>query len=399
VAGAISCLPGETGYAESDRRELAALQDSRSKDAAMRAERLLSDERHQRQAAIDEAEAIESAATRWLDFQRNLPHYLGKMQGEYDAIRAVDLAPVAKTVARAEQDWPAKKADLDGRLAALQAAPEKAEAQWRATESARQAAAAGKASGPQIAALIQADDVLAKESANLAGNADQLRGMCDQLYDAWDKVLADLDVSREGVDTVYREKVKTVRTHLADVAGKKTEISSDEKWEEVFPASYRLVENDLGMAIAHKDAGLFDSEAENTAQPAGFGYIAPPSQGSNQYGYWTNNSSGSFWTFLPQYLLMRELLWGHDYRAHRRSRVLRISGSPTKRPHLLRPGNARQPAEIRKSRYIYRAALRRQPLCAIGRLPGIDICLARRRRARDFGQFVASRRACQPSTG
>jgi hypothetical protein len=39
--------------------------------------------------------------------------------------------------------------------------------------------AAGKASGPQIAALIQADDVLAKESANLAGNADQLRGMCD----------------------------------------------------------------------------------------------------------------------------------------------------------------------------------------------------------------------------
>jgi hypothetical protein len=263
---------------------------------------------------MEEAEAIESAATRWLDFQRNLPHYLAKMRGEYDAIGAVDLAPVATTVAKAEQDWPAKKADLDVRLAALQEASEKAQAQWRATEPARQAAAAGKASGPQIAALIQAEDLLAKESANLAGNADQLRGMCGQLYDAWDKVLADLDVSREGADTVYREKVKTVRTHLADVAEKKTQISSEEKWEEVSPASYRVVENDLGMAIAHKDAGLFDSEAQNTAQPAGFGYIAPPSQGSNQYGYWTHDSSGSFWTFLPQYLLMRELLWGHNYR-------------------------------------------------------------------------------------
>ena len=300
--------------AENDRRELAGLQHAGGKDAAMRAERLLSDERHQRQSAIDEAEAIESAATRWLDFQRNLPHYLAKMQGEYDAIRAVDLAPVAKTVAKAEQDWPAKKTDLDQRLTALQQAPERAEAQWRTTESARQAATSGKAGGPQIAALIQADDVLAKESANLTASADQLRGMCDQLYDAWDKILADLDVSREGSDTVYRERVKTVRTHLLDVAEKKTQISSDETWQEVSPASYRVVENDLGMAIAHKDAGLFDSEAQNTAQPAGFGYIAPPSQGSNQYGYWTHDGSGTFWTFLPQYLLMRELLWGHDYR-------------------------------------------------------------------------------------
>jgi len=67
--------------AESDRRELAGLQHARGRDAAMRAERLLNDERHQRQSAMDEADAIESAATRWLDFQRNLPHYLAKMRG------------------------------------------------------------------------------------------------------------------------------------------------------------------------------------------------------------------------------------------------------------------------------------------------------------------------------
>jgi len=68
------------------------------------------------------------------------------------------------------------------------------------------------------------------------------------------------------------------------------------------------------MAIAHKDAGLFDSEAQTTAQPAGFAYIAPESQGSNQYGYWTHASSGTFWTFLPEYLILRELLWNHGYR-------------------------------------------------------------------------------------
>jgi hypothetical protein len=67
------------------------------------------------------------------------------------------------------------------------------------------------------------------------------------------------------------------------------------------------------MVIAHKDAGLFDSEAQNKIQPPGFAYIAPPSQGSNQYGYWSHSGGESVWTFLPQYLILRELLWGHNY--------------------------------------------------------------------------------------
>src|SRR5207245_1257844 len=117
-----------------------------------------------------------------------------------------------------------------------------------------------------------------------------------------------------GGDTVYSEKLKTVRTHFVDVASKKTDVSSDDKWVDVPASTYRAVENDLGMAIAHKDAGQFDSEAQNTVQPAGFAYIAPPSQGSNQYGYWSNAGGASVWTFLPQYLIMRELLWGHSYR-------------------------------------------------------------------------------------
>ncbi len=128
--------------------------------------------------------------------------------------------------------------------------------------------------GPKSATLIEANDVLQRDVRKLTHDADQLRADCGQLYDAWDKVLADLEVAHHGDDTVYSEKVTTVRTHYVDVAAKKTEISSDNKWVDVPQASYRTVENDLGMTIAHKDAGLFDSEAQNQAQPPGFRYIA-----------------------------------------------------------------------------------------------------------------------------
>ena len=300
--------------AENDRRELAKLERSGDKQSLLRAERLLSDEHRLREAALDDARAVEDKATRWLDFQRNTPHYLAKMQDEYDAIRAVDLAPVAKAVEKAEQDWPAKKADLETRLSLLKQEPAKAATEWQTTDAARQSAAAGKLAGPAVAELIRADDALQSESAAFTRDAEQLRAQCGQLYNAWDRILEDLDRAREGPEEVYREKLKTVRTHFVDVAAKKTEVSSDVKWVDVSPSSYRAVENDLGMAIAHKDAGLYDSEAQTVAQPAGFAYIAPPEVGSNQYGYWTHNEHGSFWTFLPEYLIMRELLWGRDYR-------------------------------------------------------------------------------------
>jgi hypothetical protein len=299
--------------AKSDSRELAKMERSGGKEAIMRAERLLSDERHLREAALSEAQAVETDARHWLDFRSNLPHYLAKMQTEYDAIHAVDFAPVTNMVARAERDWPAKKADLDSRLAALKSGQKKAEEQWRSTEAARQSAGSA-ATGPVVATLVQAEDVLARESVGLPRSAGELTAMSGQLYDAWDKVLEDLEVARNGPDTVYREKLKTVRTHFVDVPAKQTEVSSDVQWVNVSPGAWRTVENDLGMAISHKDAGLYDSEAQNTAQPAGFAYIAPPSVGSNQYGYWNHTDHGSFWTFLPQYLIMRELLWGHAYR-------------------------------------------------------------------------------------
>jgi len=300
--------------AKTDARDLAGLMHTRGRDAEARVRLLLREERESREAAQGTAQTVEAAAGKWLAFRHDLPSSLDGMNREYQAIRAVDLVPLSKTIARADADWPAKASALDSRYSTLCAIPKKAETDWSSTAAARQDAAAGKASGKQVATLIETDDTLSQEVKTLAAGQDELRSLCNQLYDSWDKILTDLDTSRYGPDTVYRERLKTVRTHFVDVASKKTETHSEEHWANVSEASFRAVENDLGMAISHKDAGLFDSEAQNTPQPPGFAYVASPAEGSNQYGYWTHSGGESIWTFLPEYLLLRELLWNHDYR-------------------------------------------------------------------------------------
>jgi hypothetical protein len=300
--------------AKDDLNQLDKLsRDARTPDDNRRAERLLADERSQRLKVLSEAESVQADANSWLDFERNLPHYVSAMQREYDTIHNFDLAPVAVAVQKAEQDWPAKKGDLDGRLTTLRQTATDADTQWRSTEAARQDATAGTAKGPEIATLIEANDQLRREADKLPHDAEQLRAATGQLYDSWDKVLADLEVSQHGTEKAYAEKVNTVRTHYTDVAAKKTEVSTNAQWVDVPASTYRSVENNLGMTIAHKDAGQFDSEAKNEVQPPGFAYIAPPEVGRNQYGYWSHDGGHSVWTWLPEYLIMRDLLWGHSY--------------------------------------------------------------------------------------
>ncbi len=301
--------------ARDESRELTRLTHPNREDAQARARRLLAEERRLREAAVEESQTVEATADKWLEFRRHLPASLEKMSGEYQAIRNVDLAPVATTVQRAERDWPAKKTALDSQLTALHEIPSTAETQWRALEPARQAALAGKATGAQLATLIEEDDTLAQQRKTLAAAPAEITAHSGQLYDSWDKILTDLDAGHSGQEnTFYRERIKTVRTHFTDVAAKTTETHSDEHWRNVSEPAFHAVEGDIGMAIAHKDAGLFDSEAQETPQPAGFAYVASPAQGSNQYGYWSHSGGASVWTFLPEYLIMRELLWNHDYR-------------------------------------------------------------------------------------
>src|SRR5580692_3169819 len=105
---------GALDRAKNDVQQLEHLSDPR------RAEQLLTEERALRQSVVRDAESVEADANSWLDFERNVPHYLATMQREYDEIHGADLTPVSQVVQKAEQDWPAKKAVLDNRLASLQ---------------------------------------------------------------------------------------------------------------------------------------------------------------------------------------------------------------------------------------------------------------------------------------
>ncbi len=301
--------------AEKIQTELTELERRDRSDSEFHARQLLTHERQLLQTVDADSQAVVAAAGNWVDFNRDLPSHLAKLQREYATLCDFDLAPAASDVEHADRDWPAKKSALDQHLQALRDIPKQAETEWKATEAAREAASSGKANGNQVATLIETDQDLARDGTAIASKAGELQSLSRQLYDAWDKILTDLDDSHYGSDDqVFRERINMVRTHFLDVASKKTETTSDEHWVNVSEPQFRAVQNDLGMAIAHKDAGLFDSEAQTMPQPAGFAYIAPESQGSNQYGYWDHAGGHSVWTWLPEYLVLRELLWHHDYR-------------------------------------------------------------------------------------
>ena len=286
----------DLGAAENDNRELARLVERNRPD--QRITELLGDERRRREAALKKAQFVDESVAKWLEYQHDPAAFVARINREREVVRTFDFAPVSKTVHQAEQDWPAKKTVLESSLSSLTGSAKPDETPAQATP----------------AVLIAEENTLSREANTLAPQVQELQRECGQLYDSWDKILTDLDRAQYGPDTLYRERVKEVRTHLIDVPLKKSETHSDEHWTNVSEASFRAVENDVGMAIAHKDAGLFDSEAQTTPQPPGFSYVASPSVGSNQYGYWTHSGGESFWTFLPEYLILRELLWNHDYR-------------------------------------------------------------------------------------
>ena len=282
--------------AETDARELARLVKRNRPDP--RIAQLLADERSLRETAIQKAQSVDQATARWMEYKHDPSSFAAKIKGERAAIQTFDFAPVKQAVQRAEQDWPLKKPVLESRLASLTGSAKLADAPVQ--------------SSPAV--LIAEEDTLSHQANTLGTQAHELQRDCGQLYDSWDKILTDLDRPQYGPDTVYRERIKTVRTHWIDVPLKKTETHSDERWTDVSQASFHAVEDDIGMAIAHKDAGLFDSEAQTTPQPPGFSYVASPEVGRNQYGYWSHDGGQSVWTFLPEYLILRELLWNHDYR-------------------------------------------------------------------------------------
>ncbi len=303
LAGAAASL----ALAEKEMAALVRLRNENRSGTKEEAERLLREERNHRAAALAEASGIRAEANRRLDLKRNLPRHIEKIEQEHKTLQSLDLASVTAAVQKAETDWSEKKPDLDGRLAKLRATADEAERLYQSTGKMR------GAGDPDYEALQNSEQALAGAAVALPDEIRQVKGLTGQLYDSWDKVLVDLEERRAGESRDYNEKIKTVRTHLIDVAAKTSETTSDEKWIPVPKSAYQAVEDKLGMTLEHKSAGKYDSEAERIPQPAGFAYVAPPTQASNQYGYWEHRNGNAFWTFFPQYLLMRELLWAHQY--------------------------------------------------------------------------------------
>jgi hypothetical protein len=301
-----------------DMAELTLLEKHNRHSDTARAKSVLESERHLRTQATAEADAVQKEAAHWVDAKNHLPQQVQEMERAYQTIHAFDLAPLTAAVAHAEADWPAKKADLDARLDAERGMVTNSDKLWQSTAEDRRKAAGGDLSGVNTGALLAAADTLTTSAADQARQAGELQSLTGQLYTSWDKLLVDMQARGEGNAREYDQKIRTVSTHITDAAAKTGETSSGEQWVIVTRPTYEAMRGDLGMAIEHKSAGLYDSEADHVAQPAGMAYVAPPSEGSNRYGYWDHRDGRDFWVFYGQYALLRDLLSNHDYRPYDR---------------------------------------------------------------------------------
>ena len=293
--------------------ELEQLEKQNRRSDRDRAESLLAREKQVRAAAVADAESVRHDAAHWVDLKQHLPREVQDMERDYKAIHVVDLAAVAAAAQKAEADWPGKKSDLETRLGTARSIQVRSEELWQSTTEARRAAAANDYNKLDFGTLFAAADTLKTGAADLPKQAEQLRTLSAQLYESWDKILVDMETRGSGNARQYDQKIKTVRTKVADATGKSSSATSDEKWVDVSKAQYQAMEKNLGMAIEHKPAGKYETESERVAQPAGFAYMAPPGQ-SNQYGHWEQNNGTSFWVFYGQYALMRDLLFNRNYR-------------------------------------------------------------------------------------
>jgi hypothetical protein len=293
--------------------ELTSIENDGHYNDRARAQSLLSAEHNLLATANAGTAAIQSDVSGWIARAKNLPAEAQQMEQSYHAVEAFNLTPLKTDVARAQGDWPEKQSDLAARLASVTGIVSQADSTWQSTAAQRAQAAKAPPDFDSGAFLTTADQ-LKTDAANLPKKAAELETLTGQLYNSWDKILVDMETRGHGGDRAYEQKLRTVNTHLADATAKNGNVTSDDQWVTVSQATYNAMRNDLGMAIEHKPAGKYDFEADHVAQPAGFAYMAPPAQGSNQYGYWDHRDGQSFWVWYGQYALLRDLLFNHSYR-------------------------------------------------------------------------------------
>jgi hypothetical protein len=267
--------------------------------------------------ALRDASAVDAEAQRRLAFKKALPQRLEAMRSSYQTLESVATDSNEASIRKAMGDWPAKSQDLQMRLDAITDLEKQGQQVWDSSAQLRDSAAKNNLADTDIETLsTDADrlDSLSHQAGEALAADNTLAG---QLYVSWDKLLVEIERGGEP-----REKVRIVRTRFPDSTLAHGQTTSEERWEPLAASLARRSEDPNGMVIERKPAGKYDSEADDTIQPPGYAYIAPPGQ-SNAYGSW----SGGIWHWLPEYLLLSQLLHSSrepiylpDYDAYRYAR-------------------------------------------------------------------------------
>ncbi len=261
--------------------------------------------------SLAEAAEIRGTATERVRVKREFNDAVAKIETTHKSVQAADVSGLKALVAQAVLDWPGKKADLENRIARVEAHVARAQSAWQSAQAAG-ARADSKPEERQYAKVAAAAKTLREVDGHITNDSAKVRALTGQLYLSWDKILADMEIQESAVVT-FHHKIKTVTTDTRGVTEEKpAKPVEKEAWTKVDKTRYLAMENNLGMVIAHKDAGKYDSEATKVAQAPGYAYVAPPGQ-RNRYGHWENRGGSSFWVFYGQYAFMRHMFWGSSW--------------------------------------------------------------------------------------
>ena len=127
-----------------------------------------------RVAAMTDAARMQEEAEQLVKFKRELNRRLAEIETTTQTIEAIDLTGLTTLISKAGLDWPAKKADLDGRL------KQYTDAKTRATA----VGIAIKEKGPEgnLQQFMSAAQQLGQTRKMLSDAQKQLPGLVDQLY-------------------------------------------------------------------------------------------------------------------------------------------------------------------------------------------------------------------------
>lgn len=265
----------------------------------------------QREGLLNQLNTVTNDLDQWLGFKRNLGEKAQQYRANYQAITEADLERPRGLLQRAEKDWPnTDHSAVTKTLAGAEDARAKASAVWRQHLPAHQQAMRGNITQAVCQDLPQAWDTMSQLRASISAAQEGIPARIHELYSAWEKQLVDMEII-EGYEVKFRHEYRTVQVSIPKGGGKPEGPVVNEAWEPVTKEVYNAMESYMGMAVAHKALGRYDSQAVQQVTPPGYSFMAPPEAKGNQLGRWQSPvNDSSLWKWLPAYAGLGALLWG-----------------------------------------------------------------------------------------